>query len=84
MVSSPVDRLVIGDVVTLAPGQESVLSSANENTEVAVVVLTAQPVTTVRVSISALQEFENEFNAKADIAVDEARKNSALFKKETL
>ncbi len=85
--SSPAGTLSAGDLLKLEPGQESVLPSANENTLIQMRVITSKgeddsvPAgTVVAVPVKELQEFDNEFRAKVDLALLEADKNKDQFK----
>jgi hypothetical protein len=74
----PAGLLTAGDLLELERGQEQTWRSANENALVTMRVLASKGEegetlggTRVAVALRDLQDFENEFNAKLDLAADE-------------
>ncbi len=85
---SPAGTLTEGDLLRLEPGQENILKNADENTFVAMRVMTskgeegeAKAGTVVSISLKSLQDFDSEFRAKLDLGLAEADKNKDQFKK---
>ncbi len=84
---SPAGMLTEGDLLKLEPGQEAVLTEANENTFVTMRVMSskgdddeAKAGTLVSISLKSLQDFDSEFRAKLDLGLAEAEKNKDQFK----
>lgn len=85
--SSPAGVLSEGDLLKLEPGQEAVLKNLAENSLLKMRVMTSKgedgevPAgTVVNVAVKDLQDFDNEFRAKLDLALTEAAKNKDAFK----
>jgi len=85
---NPAGTLTEGDLLRLEPGQENILKDADENTLVAMRVVTskgeegeAKAGTVVSISLKSLQDFDSEFRAKLDLGLAEADKNKDQFKK---
>jgi len=83
----PAGTLTAGDLLKLAPGQETALKDASENDFVIMTVMTSKGEedevvagTLIKVSLKDLQEFDNEFRAKLDLGLAEADKNKDQFK----
>ena len=84
---NPAGTLTEGDLLRLEPGQENILKDADENTLVAMRVMTskgeegeAKAGTVVSISLKSLQDFDSEFRAKLDLGLAEADKNKGQFK----
>ena len=76
-----------GDFLKLAPGQESKLANADDTKSATMTVITSKGEdgevragTLISVPLRDLQDFDNEFNAKLDVALADADKNKDQFK----
>jgi hypothetical protein len=85
--SNPAGTLSEGDLLKLEPVQDIALKDATENTLLKMRVMTSKGEdgevaagTVVNVSVKDLQDFDNEFRAKLDVALTEADKNKDAFK----
>lgn len=85
--SNPAGTLTEGDLLKVEPGQDDAIKNATENTLLTARVMTSKGEdgevragTLVLVSVRDLQDFENEFRAKLDQALEEADKNKDAFK----
>ena len=84
---TPAGVLSEGDLLRMEPGQESLLRGADENTLVAMRVMTSKGEenevaagTVVKIFVKDLQDFDSEFRAKLDEALAAAENNKQLFK----
>jgi hypothetical protein len=85
--NSPAGIISEGDLLKVEPGQEHALRNADENTEVAVRVMSSKGEenevaagTVVKVFVRDLQEFDSEFRAKLDEGLAAAESNKEGFK----
>lgn len=84
---SPAGIVSEGDLLRIEPGQEHILKDADENTAVAVRVMSSKGEenevaagTVVKVFVKDLQEFDSEFRAKLDEGLTAAESNKETFK----
>jgi hypothetical protein len=85
--SAPAGAISAGDLLKLEPGQESLLKDAGPSTLVAMRVITSKGEedevkagAVITIALKDLQEFDNEFNAKPDLALADADQNKDRFK----
>ena len=85
---TPAGNLSEGDLLKLEPGQDDAIKDATGTTLLKMRVMTSKgedgevPAgTVINVAVKDLQDFDNEFRAKLDVALTEADKNKDAFKK---